>query len=324
MLSMDNTSAVREEDGFDHWHQVTCRNFSLSECQWSSHQAFRARISSRQFGPLALSDAHGLHVEDIRMTRGPAEIRKDQRDHFMLYLVLNGQIDLAQDGRQTSALAGDLFLYDQTMPFSLDFHQTNAILVNVPRPLLVSRTPNVRRLTARRIAGTSKIGALAGSLVRHMGAFDEATQPGIADRLAMSAMDILATALESELGGDEALQKERHRLLPRVERYMLAHLHETDLDLESIARAQSIAPRTLSRLFAAKGTTPIRWLWQQRLAASYKALSEGRVDNVTDAALSTGFSDMSHFSRAFKREFGQLPHTVQPATSAAPRGGTGF
>jgi len=123
-------------------------------------------------------------------------------------------------------------------------------------------------------------------------------------------MDILATALESELAGDEALQKERHRLLPQIKSYMLARLHEAELDLASIARAQNIAPRTLSRVFAAEGTTPIRWLWQQRLAASYKALAEGRVDNVTDAALSSGFTDMSHFSRAFKREFGHLPNTV--------------
>jgi len=249
------------------------------------------------------------------MTRGPTEIRKDQRDHFMLYLVMQGRIDVSQEDRQTSASPGDLFLYDQTVPFSLDFHQPHAILVNVPRALLVSRIPCVRRLTARRIPGASKMGALVGSLVRQISAFDEVTRSNVADRLATSAVDIVATALESELAGDEELQKERHRLLPKVQNYILAHLHEDGLDLESIARAQNMAPRTLSRIFAAEGTTPVRWLWQQRLAASYKTLSEGRVDNVTDAAVSSGFTDMSHFSRAFKREFGRLPHTVRRTRS---------
>jgi AraC-like DNA-binding protein len=309
MLCMDTTSTVTPQGGFDHWHQVTCRNFSLSECGRTTSPAFRARIASRAFGPLVLSDA--FQTESVRMTRGPTEIRKDQRDHFMLYLVMEGRIDVTQDDRQTSASAGDLFLYDQTSPFSLDFHHPHAILVNVPRALLVSRVPKVRRLTARRISGASKMGALAGSIVRQMSDFDDATRGNVADRLAASAVDILATTLESELAGDENLQKERHRLLPKVESYILAHLHEDGLDLESIARAQNIAPRTLNRIFAAEGTTPIRWLWQQRLAASYRALSEGRVDNVTDAALSSGFTDMSHFSRAFKREFGRLPHLVQ-------------
>lgn len=310
MLSMDNTSSATGEGGFERWHEVTCRNYSLSECRLASRQAFRARIASRPFGPLSLSDASAPQVEAIHMTRGPAEICKDPRDHFMLYLVADGRIDVAQDGRQARAQSGDLFLYDQTMPFSLDFHRNDALIVTVPRPLLVSRLPDLRRFMARRIAGTSKMGALAGSLVRQIGDLDAATKPGLADRLAMSTLDILATAMESELGDDAALQKERHRLLPQVERYLLARLHETDLDLESIARAQNIAPRTLNRVFAAKGTTPMRWLWQQRLLASHRALSEGRVDSVTDAALGAGFSDLSHFSRAFKREFGCLPHTV--------------
>lgn len=310
MLNMDNTSTAAVENGFDHWHHVTCRNFSLSECEKPAGRSFRARISSRRFGPLAISDASSLQAENIFMTRGPAQIRADQRDHFMLYLVLDGRIDLEQDYRQASASAGDMFVYDQAMPFNLDFHRSHVLLVNVPRPLLASRIPKVRRLTAHRIAGTSKMGALVGSLVRQMNAFDAQTQAKVADRLAISAVDILSTALECDLAGDEQVRREQHRLLPAAKHHILAHLHEADLDLDSIASALSIAPRTLNRVFAADGTTPIRWLWQQRLEASYKALSEKRVDSVTDAALASGFTDLSHFARAFKRQFGRLPHTL--------------
>jgi AraC-like DNA-binding protein len=77
-----------------------------------------------------------------------------------------------------------------------------------------------------------------------------------------------------------------------------------------IAAAQHVAPRTLNRLFAREGTTPIRWLWQQRLAGAYQALAERRFKHVTDVALSFGFSDVSHFSRAFKAAFGRSPHQV--------------
>jgi AraC-like DNA-binding protein len=51
----------------------------------------------------------------------------------------------------------------------------------------------------------------------------------------------------------------------------------------------------------------MRWLLQQRLAKSYRLLAEGRVSNVTEAAFGLGFSDVSHFGRAFKREFGCVP-----------------
>jgi AraC-like DNA-binding protein len=95
-----------------------------------------------------------------------------------------------------------------------------------------------------------------------------------------------------------------------VKRYVVANLHDPEMTVDSIAAAQNLAPRTLHRLFSAEGTTPIRWLWQQRLSASYKALAEGHVRHVTDAALTFGFTDLSHFSRAFKKTFGHAPHTL--------------
>jgi AraC-like DNA-binding protein len=39
-------------------------------------------------------------------------------------------------------------------------------------------------------------------------------------------------------------------------------------------------------------------------------LTEGRAKNVTDAALDFGFSDLSHFSRAFKAMFGKSPNAL--------------
>lgn len=193
----------------------------------------------------------------------------------MFYLVLDGRVDLLQCERQASAAAGDLLLYDQARPFTLDFYRHHSILVNIPRALLVSRIPAAAGFTARRIAGKSGLGALAATVMRQIADLDAPTTAEVENRLATSAMDIIAATLEAELADGTATRAARHRLMPQVERYILAHLHESDLDLETIARAQNIAPRTLNRIFAAEGITPMRWLWQQRLAASFRALSEG-------------------------------------------------
>lgn len=305
---MKAITAVKPGDGFEHWHQVTCRSYSVTECRPVIDRHFRARIAIRDLGALAISDISTATGPDrlIRVTRGPAEIRRDPRDYFMLWLMLDGQIALAQNGRSAFMRTGDLFVYDQSQPFVLDFGpRYRALMVTIPRPLLASRMPSAHRLGGRRIAAGSCLGALTGSLVQQLYRLDDTTRDDVAHRLGASALDILVTTFDAEADGPLG-STQRHRL-DEAKHYILARLDDPELDLETIAKSQDMAPRTLYRLFAAEGTTPIRWLWQQRLAASFKALTEGKVTQVTDAALSYGFSDVSHFSRAFRATFGQPP-----------------
>ncbi len=314
MQTSKRTTAVRPGDCFDHWHQVTCRDFSVTECRPVPDRHFRAEVTIRTFGSFAINDIWSSTPAEnrIRVTRGPADIRRDPRDYFMLWLALEGEAALAQNGREARMQNGDLVLHDQSQPFVLQFAEhSRAIMISIPRPLLTARLPAASRLTAQRIPQGSKLGAFAGSIVRQLAEFDEPANDEVIARLGTSALDIFATALEAELTDQSELAPAHSKRLTQVKRYILANLHDSSLDLDAIARAQNIAPRTLNRLFAAEGTTPIRWLWQQRLAASFKALAEGRVNQITDAALNFGFSDLSHFSRAFKAAFGRSPHMVR-------------
>ncbi len=44
-------------------------------------------------------------------------------------------------------------------------------------------------------------------------------------------------------------------------------------------------------------------------------LKEGHARNVTEAALRFGFSDLSHFSRAFRKVYGMSPLTLKKLRS---------
>jgi AraC-like DNA-binding protein len=301
---------VKPDDGFDHWHQVTCRDFSLTECRRVPNRFFRAQVAIHDFGALKVNTIWSQTAPDQRICveRSAIDTRRDPRDYFMLWLALKGEIVFAQGGRVARMTDGDLTLHDQGQPFSLAFAEnTHALMVSIPRPLLMSRIADAPNLTAHTIVHSSKLAALAGAMLRQLVDLDE-TRDDIIERLGVSTLDVLATTLSAELThsgathGDERLRK--------AKRYLLANMESNALSLESIAQAQNMSARTLNRLFALDGTTPMRWLWDQRLLASYRALTQGDARHVTDAAYRYGFSDVSHFSRAFKARFGRAPHTL--------------
>lgn len=310
---MKAITAVQPGDGFDYWHHVTCRNYSLTECRNVLDGHFSSHITIRKIGALAISDisVETMPGNAIAVSRSPADIRKDPRDYFMLWLMLDGQVGVEQRRHSAIMRAGDLFTYDQSQPFSLDFeHWSRALMVTIPRPLLTSRLPTVHRFAGRRISANPSLAALVGSLITSLYHLDDEMDDDVASRISESALDILSVALESNVESASGLTR-HDRQLEGAKRYILAHLGDPELNVRSITKAQDMAQRTLYRLFADEGTTPMRWLWQQRLARSYKALSEGKVTKVTDVALSHGFGEVSHFSRSFKTAFGRSPRTFK-------------
>lgn len=317
-------ASANASDSFEHWHQVTCLNYSTTDCRIPDDASFDGKIDVKSLGALLISDIVACTSPDnpIRVTRRAQHIRKDGRDDFMLWLTLEGTATLAQDDRAALMRPGDLILHDQTRPFVLEFSETHrCIMITIPRPLMIARLPTARRCVARRIAAGTPIGALAAAVTEHLSRMDAQAELDVTQRVCASALDILATTIETELKEPASPLPHKARQLEQVKRYLMANLNDTEIGLEQIAKSQGMAPRTLNRLFAAEGTTPIRWLWRQRLAASYKALAEGHVRQVIDAAFSCGFSDPSHFSRAFKAEFGLTPQEVAPSSACLTKNG---
>lgn len=304
--------AVKPGDSFEHWHEVTCRQFSQTECSQIARHQFQARVTLNSFGGLGLSSIWSAtpQGETIRVNRRQADIRKDQRDCFMLWLMLDGHIQLSQDGRYVSLGTGDLVLQDQSRPFDLELGPlTHAAMVMIPRPLLATRLPSVGNLAARRIAANSRLGPMAGALVKQLLGMGRSAEDGMDQRVTASVLDIFSAVFESETTA-LSLANRQERRLEQIKAYIRVHLHEDALDVEQIARASSMATRTLYRLFALEATTPMQWLWEQRLIRSYRLLEEGKHKRVTEVAMACGFKDLSHFSRLFQARFGQAPSTL--------------
>ncbi len=95
-----------------------------------------------------------------------------------------------------------------------------------------------------------------------------------------------------------------------VKIYLASRLCER-ITLDDVARAVYASPFHLARLFQQRTGMPVhRYLTLLRLRASLERLAGGE-NNLTALALELGFSSHSHFTDAFRREFGRTPSDVR-------------
>jgi len=308
MVTRYDVVPLREQDRLAYWQELICRLFPRASGRRRDDLPFMGNLDRSVLGAIEVSD---IRCNALRYDRVRQDQRVDGGEDFLVSLMLSGEARLEQDGRVAVQGPGDFVLYDAAKPFVYDFPQGYRILLaKIPRRVMLCRLPDAERLTAVTVCGETPLGNLAGTMIRSAVSLDLPGQLAVTAKVGISLVDLLSAAFEIGLADRKELCDRQAGLLKRAKDYMRAHIDEPELDVDGIAKAVHVSSRTLSRAFATEGTTVIRWLWKERLVASYAALSEGRATQVSDVALGCGFVSGSHFSRMFKSTYGVLPHTM--------------
>jgi AraC-like DNA-binding protein len=115
----------------------------------------------------------------------------------------------------------------------------------------------------------------------------------------------LARALQAVAGAAVAIQRVNREAAAAARDYIEASLSR-GFSLEDLERATGHCRWQLSRDFRAMfGTSPYRYLTLRRLDLARRMMREGGV--IAQIAHDCGFSDQSHFGRAFKQAYGLTP-----------------
>jgi AraC family transcriptional regulator len=96
----------------------------------------------------------------------------------------------------------------------------------------------------------------------------------------------------------------------RVREYIRTNL-ASNIGLADLADQVNLSPHYFSMLFKhALGVPPHHYVLQERIHEAQRQLAVGRM-SISELALNLGFSDQSHFSRAFRKTTGTTPKHYQ-------------
>ena len=120
---------------------------------------------------------------------------------------------------------------------------------------------------------------------------------------------------------DELLARRGRRgdLVVRAERWILANLHTGQVGAMQLARGLGMSGRTLARRLAEHGLTPARLVEELRQQLAKRYLAEERAFPLGRVTYLLGYSDLSAFTRAFRRWTGRPPAEWRAELSDIPQ-----
>jgi AraC family transcriptional regulator, positive regulator of tynA and feaB len=273
------------------------------------------------FNEMTISPWRDLRLSAIRshaigIERLPREACYISQDSYFAVVPLAGDYLLEQGGREACLQPGDIALYDATRLHRIHCPKNFAkLLVSIPRVMLRNRMAGVEHCTAARIPGDNGIGAVASSFIRAAALNRGTINTEEFSSLAEHFLDLLTLALASVRPQDIALSRSRAISLQRVKDFVESRLADPALDTALTAAAAGLSPRYINELFRGEDTSLMRHVWRRRLERCRKDLLEPRLaaHSISEIALRWGFSDLAHFSRSFRRQFGCAPKELREA-----------
>ncbi|WP_434291149.1 helix-turn-helix domain-containing protein [Celeribacter sp. SCSIO 80788] len=198
--------------------------------------------------------------------------------------------------------------------------ELDAIWLRVPGKLLRAHAISVDDVLGKPLDIQSGLGCVAKQMMYGAVANNHHLKDRGARIFSQSLLSFLGEVINANLSaGQQTTSSGRRKILKRAQDFIDEHLHDEDLSPMQIAQGIGISARYLSEIFAAEGTSPMRWVRKRRLEMCRMELERkgGGQQLICEIAYSMGFTNVSSFNRAFKAHFGLSPRDLIARTSGA-------
>lgn len=308
LLSDYSSNQLPSSQQFEYWMEIVCRHCLLADCNPSTKTSFAGELHGRAVGTL---EVFNLRAPNHHWSRLPKHMKINESDDIWLCFTNKAVGGVAQGGRSTKLSLGSMAIYDSNQPFELELGGDEFIVISLPRTSLVTEFPNIANMTALKL-DTKRPGVIPlRELVLQAASYSQIDRNDkMLGRMSEAIIDLLVLSL----GGQDFVETHDEKdLFPRALKFITENLGDCDLNAQKIADAHHVSVRTLTRAFARHGMSPISVLWDQRLISCFKTIQQGTEGGISRIALDNGFTNLSHFSHAFKRKFGRPPNKLSGA-----------
>ncbi len=280
-------------------------------------EVFHGTTRPYQFGDVRVSLVEGGPLELIRPAR---LITPDGSGCLRVCHPLAGRVSVVQDGRRGMVSGPEFICFDSLRPYKVVLPESFRLVdVVVPHRLIGITAVDAERLTAQPWCGRQGLAALLSSLLRGLERHGSEIESSV-DLLGGSIAGLTA-ALFAERMRDVAPDSEvaKQALMLHIHAFVRERLADPELCPTSVARRYNVSLRYLQKIFQEHGTSPARWIRDERLARCRSELGDPGLDHLPVALIGerAGLYGASRFSRLFRDRYGITPTDCRRARAAA-------
>ncbi len=318
-LAVD-TRRIPERERIDAWQQILCDIGGPIQVDPIAGEPFMGELKLVRRGAIAFYD---MCYSGMRLWRRPVDVARMDKEMFALSLTQPFcSLRVERGGQALELQGGRSYLFDHAAPYRTEppsAYKTRSIAF--PSSLLRRRVRGLRPFYALTdcVASTGGL-ELVNVFAQHLAQGAATWSDDEVDTLSGQLLDLLALFLgtgDRAVAGSEPPMRAAHR--QRALEHIRRHARDPELTPARVAQACGISLGYLNEVFRGHGAGVEDTIFDERLEAASRLLSDARRRRVAIQTLAyeAGFNDPSHFSRRFKRRFGVTPGEWRAEASSA-------
>lgn len=304
-----SSDAFPAPERFEMWREFFGRNILRIDAATPDKLAFHAKMKVRPL-PGGVNVTH-TEITPCSFSR-TKELLADGDDGVCFCICLDGWGDWLSGNRSLTLEAGGAVLVSNWMLGHFRCEQSHkAICIGFDRDTMREIVPSADDLLMRPLAPSNEAVALLTAYCRELLGRSGALAPGLGQIASRQIRELAAYALapQSELARSAPFGGIKAARLRAVLDDIAGHLADSSLSAATVADRLGVTARHVNRLMEGTGLSFSRYVLELRLDEARRRLGDASAQRlrIGDIVYATGFQDLSHFNRAFRRRFGDTP-----------------